>query len=155
MSHNPRQKKRNAQFRKKHFDAKGRAQGEKSKVEQKQASAAPAQQKIARQPQPEEAAAEGKQEEAQQTQEPSKYGRRKVASNWERYADSKCMLLCLLVLWSAVLVGSMYHVPSTTWGARCAGVTMHTVQLYHMQCSCTIYGKGIPSVLSLSVSMSS
>lgn len=94
MAHSHRQKKRTAQFRKKHFEAKGRGQGEKKKDEQKQVSVAPSQ---PQQPQTEETeeAGIGKQEAHQsqnqdeRTDHSSKFSKRKVASNWERYAGSK------------------------------------------------------------------
>ena len=104
MSHSQRQKKRAAQFRKKHFDAKGRGQGERKKDEQKHVSLPPPQ---PQQPQTEETHETGgggkggeeggkvKQElhqpleQDERTDHSSKFSRRKVASNWERYADSE------------------------------------------------------------------
>lgn len=94
MSHSQRQKKRAAQFRKKHFDAKGRGQGERKKDEQKHVSLPPSQ---PQQPQTEETEGGGgvkpelhqPLEQDKRTDHSSKFSRRKVASNWERYADSE------------------------------------------------------------------
>lgn len=94
MSHSQRQKKRASQFRKKHFDAKGRGQGERKKDEQKQVSVPPSQ---PQQPQMEDTEGTGRVkqeldqplEQDERTDHSSKFSRRKLASNWERYADSE------------------------------------------------------------------
>ena len=85
MSHSQRQKKRNAQFRRKHFDAKGRG---RPREERQQEAASPGQQparKTAEQEAEGRAVHERQEQSHEGREQTAKYSKRKVASNWDRY----------------------------------------------------------------------
>lgn len=94
MSHSQRQKKRNAQFRRKHFDAKGRG---RPREEHQHEPASPAQQ-LARKAAEQESEGSRALHEAQEQghegrEQTARYSKRKVASNWARYDSGQSVLL--------------------------------------------------------------
>ena len=107
MAHSQRQKKRSSQFKKKHFEAKGRTQSEGGgkKEEHSESSAlqnkAPQQQGGARREEKRdgspvsglavEKAADHHVQGDSRSEDSRKYSRRKLASNWDRYDRSKSL----------------------------------------------------------------
>ena len=90
MSYNPRQKKRNAQFRKKRFETKGRG-GKREDQKEDVGAAAPGELTAARQPEEEKNTVKKQSQDTptEKKHETAKYSRRKVSSNWERYDCGK------------------------------------------------------------------
>ena len=93
MAHSQRQKKRSSQFRKKHFEAKGRALGEGGAKEERHASGSPEKASLqqagaevnARVPNPDQSEEKTESLREVQSEDVRKYSRRKLASNWDRY----------------------------------------------------------------------